>query len=259
MRKILQTVFKYKEKTSPDHLEAYPERVHVGAMPERRYLWTSRFLVIFSCFSICFTIMLASTIFLLLPQRGSAPMLLHSDKSSSSMVLTDIHERAISAQDLLAELYIEEYIALRHVISNNYDELLKRWSPGSKMYWMSTQQVFQSFASNDVENNIRLFRRSGLVRLVEIEWVRAVAKGLWQAQFITMDFYPGKTTPTIDIWKAHIRTAFTKINYTNRKQRELNPFGFLVLNYSLSYVGTPDEPTSYLSAAKKIRSKKHSF
>lgn len=259
MREILQTVFKYKEKASPDKLGAYPERVHVGAMPERRYLWTSRFLVIFSCFSICFTMMLASTIFLLLPQRGAHPLLLQSNKYFSTLELTDVQERSMPVQDLIAELYIEEYIALRHVISNDYDELMTRWAPGSKLYWMSARRLFQSFASNDVENNVKKFRRSGLVRLVETEWVRPIAKGLWQAQFITLDFYPGQTTPMIDIWRAYIRAVFTNINYANRQQRELNPFGFLVLNYSLSYVGTPNEPVSYMNTAKDVRSQKYSF
>ena len=66
---IFHTIFKYKEKESPDVLGLYPERVHVTAMPERRYLWTSRILVIIASMSICINIMLASTIYLLLPQR----------------------------------------------------------------------------------------------------------------------------------------------------------------------------------------------
>ena len=63
----------------------------------------------------------------------------------------------------------------------------------------------------------------------------------------------------IDIWRAYIRAVFTNINYANRQQRELNPFGFLVLNYSLSYVGTPNEPVSYMNTAKDVRSQKYSF
>ena len=66
MLDILRTVFKYREKQSPDKLGLYPEQVHVQAMPERRYLWTSRFLVITACLSICLSMMLAMTIFLLL-------------------------------------------------------------------------------------------------------------------------------------------------------------------------------------------------
>ena len=256
---ILKTVFKYREKESPDVLGAFPERVHTGAMPERRYLWTSRFLVIFACISICFSMMLASTIYLLLPQRGAYPRLLQSNNYFSQLELTDVQERSVPVQDLIAEQYIEEYIMLRHVISNDYDELVKRWAPGSRLYWLSTRAVFQNFTTNDAQNNIMQFRMRSLVRMVEVEWIRPMTKGLWQAQFITMDYYPGEDVPIVNIWRAYLRVAFTTINYANRRQRELNPFGFLVLNYSLSYVGTPDEPESYLNTAKDIRAQRYAY
>ena len=259
MLDILQTVFKDKEKQSPDKLGAYPEHVHVGAMPERRYLWTSRILVIFACISICFSMMFASTIYLLLPQRGAYPRLLQTNNYFSRLDLIERQEKIAPVQDLIAEQYIEEYIMLRHVISSDYDELVNRWTAGSKLYWLSTRQVFQNFATNDVQNNIRQFRLRSLVRMVEVEWIKPVSRGLWQAQFITMDYYPDETLPIINIWRAYLRVAFTTINYANRQQREMNPFGFLVLNYSLSYVGTPDEPESYLNTALDARSQKYAY
>ena len=47
---IFRTLFRYKEKESPDELGAFPVQIHVSAFPERRYLWTSRFLVILSIY-----------------------------------------------------------------------------------------------------------------------------------------------------------------------------------------------------------------
>lgn len=259
MLDILQTVFKYKEKQSPDVLGAYPERVHVGAMPERRYLWTSRFLVIFACISICFSMMLASTIYLLLPQRGAFPRLLQTDNYFSRLNTIERQEKVVPVQDLIAEQYIEEYILLRHVISNDYDELTTRWAPGNELYWLSSRPVFQNFSTNDAQTNILQFRMRSLVRMVEVEWIKPMSRGLWQAQFITMDYYPEETTPIVNIWRAYLRVVFTNINYANRRQRELNPFGFLVLNYSLSYIGTPDEPESYLNTALDARSQRYEY
>jgi hypothetical protein len=43
------------------------------------------------------------------------------------------------------------------------------------------------------------------------------------------------------------------ISYDNKELRANNPFGFLVLNYSLSYVGTPDNPVEYIKEAKELR------
>ena len=73
MLDLLRTVFKYKEKRSPDKLGRYPEALHTSAMPERRYLWSSRLLVIFAALSICFNIMLASSIYVMLPQKNASP------------------------------------------------------------------------------------------------------------------------------------------------------------------------------------------
>lgn len=259
MLDIIQTIFKYKEKKSPDKLGYYPEKVHVGAMPERRYLWTSRLLVIIGCISICLSMMLASAIYVLLPQRGAYPRLLQTNRYFSQLEQTDIAEKNVPVQDLIAEQYIEEYINLRHVISNDYDELVARWAPGSELYWLSARSVFQNFITNDVQNNIMQFRMRAMMRLVEVEWVKPMTRGLWHAQFITMDFYGSDKIPVINIWRAYLRVVFTDINFNNKDQRTLNPFGFLVLNYSLSYVGTPDEPESYLSTAKDIREQNYTY
>ena len=85
MLELLNTLFRYSEKKSPDKLGRFPERVDIAAMPERRYLWTSRLLVIFSAISICLTMMLASTIYVLLPQRGARPRLYNTNASFSKL------------------------------------------------------------------------------------------------------------------------------------------------------------------------------
>ncbi len=259
MLDIFQTIFKYKEKRSPDKLGLFPESVHVDAMPERRYLWTSRLLVIASCMSICFSMILASTIYLLLPQRGSYPRLLHTNRHFSQLELTEPQEKTVPVQDLIAEQYIEEYIMLRHVIGNDYDELMYRWAPGSKLYWLSAKPVYQSFSATDAQTQIAQFRMSSLFRLVEVEWVRPLTRGLWQAQFITMDYYPGRTIPIVSIWRAYLRVVFTNPRFVDKTQRIFNPFGFMVTNYSLAYVGTPEEPVSYLNTAKEIRNQVYEY
>ncbi len=259
MLDIFQTLFRYREKKSPDKLGFYPEKVHIKAMPERRYLWTSRILVILSCLSICLTIMLAMTIYVLLPQRSAYPLLLQTNNYFSRLEMTDVSERTIPVQDLIAEQYIEEYILLRHVISDDYDELVARWSPGSPLYWMSSNKVFQSFANNDAQNNILKFRLLSLKRLVEVEWIKPISKTFWQAQFITMDYYPEQKDPIVNIWRAYLRVIFTNINFSSKDQRIYNPFGFLVLNYSVSYVGTPEEPESYLNTAKDLRNQIYNY
>lgn len=259
MLDLFNTVFKYKENKSPDKLGKYPEAIHTLAFPERRYLWSSRLLVIFSCISICINLMLVSGIYLMTPQHSSYPLLLHHDKNFSQLSVLEPHEKPVAAIDLLTESFIEDYIFLRHVITSDYDELISRWKSGSRLFWMSSQKVYSSFSANDIEKNIRDFQMTGVVRLVEIEWVRPTSRGFWQVQFITVDYYPKSKTPIINIWRAYIRAALAPIPYENKSLREKNPFGFLVTNYALSYVGTPDSATSYLNTAKEVRNELYEY
>lgn len=253
MLDLLNTVFKYKEKQSPDKLGLYPEAIHTNAMPERRYLWSSRLLVIFAALSICLNLMLVSGIYVMLPQRSSSPLLFEPDRAFSQLKLIEKQERPVAAIDLLTEAFIEEFILLRNVITADYDELTRRWQPGSRLFWMSSQKVYQNFVANDIQRNINQFKIQGLVRLAEVEWIEPMSRGFWMAQFITMDYYPGEKTPIINIWRAYVRAILAPIPYENQSLREQNPFGFLVINYSTSYVGTPEDPESYLRTAKDVR------
>ena len=259
MLELFNTVFKYKENKSPDKLGKYPEAIHTLAFPERRYLWSSRLLVIFSSISICLNLMLVSGIYLMLPQRSSYPLPLYHDKYFNELSFMEKQEKPIAAIDLLTENFIEEYIYLRHFISSDYNELIARWSPGSKFFWMSSQTIYSSFASNDIDKNIRDFQLTGVVRLVEVEWIKPRSKGFWQAQFITIDYYPKVKNPIVNIWRAYIRAGLAPIPYENKSLREKNPFGFIVLNYALSYVGTPNDAKSYLNTAKEIRSETYEY
>ena len=145
MLDIFHTIFKFRDKESPDKLGLYPENVHVNAMPERRYLWTSRVLVILVCLSIAFNMMLASTIYVLLPQRNAAPQLFKVNQNFSQLEQVQPMEINMPVGDLITELHINEYIMQRYQITADYDELMRRWGKGSAIYWYSASDVFADF------------------------------------------------------------------------------------------------------------------
>ena len=219
MLDIIQTIFKYREKKSPDQLGYYPERVHVNAMPERRYLWTSRILVIVGAICMSVTIMLACTVYLLLPQRGARPRLLQTNKFFSQLENSDPAEKKMPVMDLVTEQLIEKYIKLRHEIPESQSQLYNRWAMKSEFYWLSSVGVFQEFASKATSEQIIKFIKQGITRKVEMD----------------------------------MRIDYNDIDLEKRAGLVENPFGFKITKYSLSYVGTPEKPVSYLEMAKKIR------
>ena len=253
---IFSTVFKYKEKMSPDKLGYYPERVHIKAMPERRYLWSSRLLVIMAIFSICLNMSLASTIYLLLPMKKAAPRLMYLHPVFNQMQLLEASEVRVPVFSLISEQQVRDYIMYRYLIGPHYDELISRWSPGSTVFWMSSPVVFQDFRAQEAEEGITLKRLKGLIRNVEIDWASQIANGVWQVQFRTLDYYPNSKQPDVSIWRATMRIRFARINYPDKNYAMVNPFGFLVKNYSLAYHGKNVSSDHYLDEARKTARKR---
>lgn len=250
MLSVFRTIFKYKEKESPDVLGLYPEHVHVPAIPERRYLWTSRVLVILASISICISMMIATTIYLLLPQKSAAPVLYKINPYFNELETVERAERNVFASDLIIEEHITRYILYRYTITRDYDELMNRWAKGGIIYWYSSDTVFNEFAENDVAQNIRMFRDLDVQRRVQIDWIRPLGRWLWQVQFRTNDYIPGYTTPATHIWRANMRIRFVDFKLIRRELALFNPFGFTVLNYSLGYQGVPGSSASYMEYIK---------
>lgn len=246
---IFRTVFKYREKKSQDVLGRYPELVHVTAMPERRYLWTSRILVILACICISMNIMLAATMYLMLPQRSVQPQLFTINKYFSELERIEPEEMYVQVTDLVIEQHVSEYIIFRYLVTGDYDDLVTRWGKGGLVYWYSEPRVYQDFAENDVKFNIMLFREKKLKRSVEIDWIRPLGKWLWQAQFRTLDYLPGEEAE-INIWRANLRVAFVDMDLKRKDTALINPFGFTVINYSLGYQGVPGGTASYMENIK---------
>ena len=195
--------------------------------------------------------MLALTVYLLIPQKHVYPRLLQINKYFSQLELVPFEEIHTRAMDLLAEQHITDYIVLRNTITNDYDELLSRWGKNEVIYWSSAKDVYDEFYNSDVQHNIAEFKEKGLQRFVKVEWVRVLTLGLWQAQYLTMDLLPGQEKVETKIWRTTMRINFMRIPFPTKEDQIKNPFGFTVLNYSLSYVGTPETSSHYLERAKE--------
>ena len=249
---IFRTIFKYKEKESPDKLGFYPERVHVDAMPERRYLWTSRILVIVACFSMCFNMILASSLYVMLPMRGSSPKLFYIDRYFNQVERMQPSEVIYPVSNLITEEHISNYIMLRYIITNDYDELAKRWAAGAYVYWMSSSTVFRDFRDYDVKYNLEQFKTKNMIRYVEIDWIRPLSRGLWQTQIRTLDYMKNNPEPIVSIWRVTMRIQYFNFNKVTYEDSLKNPFGFLITSFSQSYLGNDVTAQDYLSESKKI-------
>ena len=137
---IFHTLFKYKEKESPDQLGAFPEKVHVDAFPERRYLWTSRLLVVLAGLSICFNMMLVCAIYLMIPSINVVPQFFSINKNFNQIEMVQPREIRFPVSDLVTEQYISEYLTMRYTMTNDFEMLLQQWGTNSPLYWYSSDR-----------------------------------------------------------------------------------------------------------------------
>ena len=230
---IFKFLFSEVDDGSNDKLGAYPEKVHVRAMPERRYLKTSRIMTLVSIALLCGSIVLLCIIYMLSPLLRSEPLLLAIDKRFYKLEPVQPDIISWPSSMLLMEEHIKQYILLRHTIVPDIDEMQARWSSkNSLLRWFSNDPTFQEFESEKDVNMARM--AEGLTREVKIRFVHRIDEGLWLAEFDTIEHMPEEEFPTLQRWRAVFEAGFKKRKYPNQDERIKNPLDFYVERYSLS-------------------------
>ena len=122
---IFINIFRYRDKKSPDILGKYPQEFHISSLPERRYLWTSRILAIFAVVSFCLNVMLTLLLYILLPQKNSAPDFYVVNQNLFTL------EKALPLNintnfiDLLTEKYIADYFIKHRKVKEYMDRQIE--------------------------------------------------------------------------------------------------------------------------------------
>lgn len=235
-------IFKYKEKKSPDRLGKFPEAVHVQSFPERRYLWTSRVLVICAIFSCCVTIILAATIYLLLPQRGATPNFIEEKAQESSLEYIQENEVLIGVEKLLAEKIIERYIILRNEFPTSYSQMLSQWQKGSEFHSLTTEDEYDKFSKKLDFEQMSIFISQNITRTITVDKILSTPNNLWIAYFTATTQNGKGSNPVKGHWKAYIRLQYDRSETDHKGISPNNPLRIRVAKYSVGYRGS-DAPT----------------
>lgn len=236
---LFKFLFSKDDDNTNDKLGAYPEKVHVRAMPERRYLKTSRVMTLLAAALLCGTIVLGFIIYLLAPMLRAEPMLLSIDKRFYRLEPVERSIVRTPSNLLLMENLIRDYIYLRHTIVPDIDEMRSRWGDRSYLYWYSSKDVFGLFLQ---EKEVRMAQMmEGLTTEVRIRFVNRVSPSLWLAEFDTIEHMPEDEKPTIKRWRALMQAGFQRRPYPSIDERIKNPLDFMVNSYSISSRGLHEE------------------
>ena len=237
---LFYTLFKYKEKQQKDVLGLYPEKVDVAAFPERRFLWTSRVMVILCVLSMCLTMILCGGLRLMIPLRDSKVMPLQIDYSRYQVIRMEEAEYEAFAGNLATESVLAQYVTNRYTIGDSLDELLFRFGENEFVHLASDELVYQDFKKTEYIY-FEFLQRQGVRRKVEITQIYPVSFDFWQVRFNTIDTIPNRSTPLIKSWIASIRMSFNFSKYENKDLGIKNPFGLTVHIYNLTYMGSNEK------------------
>lgn len=239
--RFIKLVSNLKEGSSNDVLGAYPESVHVPAMPERRYLKTSRIMAIASIISMCSTIILGFFLFYLAPQLTITPRIIVLNRDDNVVQQIQGFTSNMSAFVLLTEKYVAEYVKLRNTVIPNENEMNNQWGPNSLFYLMSTADTY-ALTLQERTRAIEEIRTSGLARKVKILWTQRLNANTisdWRVRYETIDSFSDGRPPVQKSWFATI-----SVGYSPRRipvaERMKNPTGFTVYSYITSKA--PDKP-----------------
>lgn len=237
---LFYTLFKYKEKAQKDILGNYPEKVSVPAFPERRFLWTSRIMVILSVMSVCLTIILGGILRFMLPLRNAKVMPLQIDYEKYQIIRMEEAEFEAFAGNLATESVMADYVTKRYTIGDSIDELLFRLGEGEFVYLASEKNVYEEFKKTELPY-FEFMQRRGIRRKVKINTVYPVSFNFWQVRFETVDSIPGRKKPLVKYWIASIRMSFNFSKYENKEVGIKNPYGTTVHTYNLTYMGSNEK------------------
>ncbi len=212
---------------------AYAQEVSVDQLRERRYLWTARAFAIVSAVALCVNLVLLVAIVHLMPLKRVEPFLLTFQSRDEQVVRIRPLAKNMSAEDIISEAMIRQYVLLRNTMIPDVDEMTFRWGPDGPIRWMSSAQVYNQFAKT-VKDWLARVKLEGLTREVRIESV-VRNQNIWLVYIITRDMLPEAEEPAISRWRIRL-----SIKYFAKDQREVkyidrlkNPLGFAVDGYGI--------------------------
>lgn len=209
------------------------EELSVDVLRERRYLWTARAFAIVSAVALCVNLVLLLAIAHLMPLKRVEPYLLTFQNKEEQVVRIRPLAKDMSAEDIISEAMIRQYVLLRNTMVSDVDEMSFRWGADGPLRWMSSSAVYNQF-SKTVKDWLSRIKLEGLTREVRIESV-VRNQNIWLVYIVTRDMLPEAEEPAISRWRIRLAIKYfaqnsNEVKYINRLK---NPLGFSVEGYSI--------------------------
>ena len=251
---FFRDIFFPKEHNSPDVLGRYPEYMQVRALPERRYVKTSRILAIIILINLGFLMALGG-IYMYLAERidvsiasRRAVNLFYIDTEQKRLRPAEHTQKGIYAMQLMAESLLRQYIQDRHAITWDNTAMARKWGINGPVWAFSADKTVYKDFEKEADREYAASRNQGYVRDIHLLDLQYLYQNIWIGIFDSFDMpIPDSFKPLcacsdnskeciqckIDNsyrrtrYKVYIRTAF------NNAKSIGNPLGFNIYSYQL--------------------------
>lgn len=243
-----------KKNTSKDVLGRYPEYMQVRALPERRYIKTSRILAIIILINIGITLALGG-IYVYLAERVDVSIatrkvvnLFYIDTEQKRLRPAEHTQKAVYAMQLMGESLLRDYINERHAIVWDNNTMNYRWGDSGIVAGYSDSKFVLPPFRSEAERNFADSRNNGFVRDVHLYELELINQNLWQGIFDVFDmpipdsFNPlcacndnSKACLDCKVENSSKRTRykiFVRTDFTGAKT-VANPLGFVIYSYQI--------------------------
>lgn len=265
---------KTKQDINSDVLEAYPQRTQVTAFPERVFLKTNRFLVVFTAVNLAITIAL-SCFFVYMVQRANVIVKSRNtnfvyaiDPLEKTLKPVEGYRTTAKAKDFAMEDYLRRYITEWHSVPYETDKIAQKLNKSTAFVArMSLPQTYEIYQKSQSDAAAETGAKKS-IRDVHIYDFHNVYGNLWSGYIETFDLPISNTDISTfcqcqdnskqcltckiknsnkrERFKIWIRAQFTQ--YTNKS----NPMGIIVTAYNIGYVPIHPDPKNPLEEKEKF-------
>jgi len=196
---VLARIFKGKEKQIPenqDALGAYPLRMQISAIPERRYLRTARILAIFTFFNLAALMVLAGMFAYyavrqdVLVANSKVINLYAMDPEHKVIKASEYSETSYPALGLIMEQGVRDYIKSRYSYYLDPQKQAQNWGPASPLSLYTDAEKLKMFHEREAFAWTSPARQKGVNKEVHIYSLEQTSTGLWEGLIDIFDMKP---------------------------------------------------------------------
>ena len=265
-----------KQTVNSDVLGAYPQRKQVSAFPERVFIKTNRFLVVFAVINLSL-IIAGSGLFVYMSSRvdvkvneGNVNYVYAIDTVENKLSSLEGYKSKKNAWILAMEKQLREYINEFHSVPFEMSKYQDKVSPSSIVAQMSYQNIYDTYQKEQTYARGMVVDQKQSVRDVHIYDLRNVQGTLWSAYIETFDLPlaegefetmcpcsdNSKSCLECKIKNANKRERYKiwlRANYLGKERQSLgNPLGLYVIQYNIGYLPIHTDPKNPTEEKEKF-------